>query len=153
MKCSRKRLSKWKKYECGRAHTEKWLFLVMDETQYLGLRQKYADYSSWAIWNDEDEADPTIIESHIEELNVNHVFIAYNWSRKQGYFRDGPWANFRGGGSHARKLKYACNDTELRGSYITDLFKGITEPVAAKVRDHLTPERIDKTFLTFLKRC
>jgi hypothetical protein len=123
----------------------------MNETQYQRLLPKYGDYSSWAIWNHEDEADPTIIESHIEELNANHVFIAYNCSRKEGFHRSGPWANFRGGGSHARKLKYACNDTKLRGSYLTDLFKGIKEPVAAKVQDYLTRERIDKNVSCFLK--
>jgi len=55
----------------------------MNKTQYLSLRGKYGEYSSWAIWNHEDGADPTIIEKHIEELNANHVFIAYNVSRTE----------------------------------------------------------------------
>jgi hypothetical protein len=122
----------------------------MDETQYLRVRQKYGKYSSWAIWNHEDEADPTIIESHIEELNANHVFIAYNASRKEGYLRDEAWANFRGW-KHDRKLKYACNDTELRGSYLTDLFKGIKEANSNKVRDYLTPKVVNENVSFFLK--
>ena len=122
----------------------------MDSTQYLRLRQKYGKYSSWAIWNDEDEADPTIIESHIEELNAKHVFIAYNASRKEGYVGHGPWANFRGW-KHDRKLKYACNDTALCGSYLTDLFKGVKEANSKKVRDHLTPEVVKKNVSFFLK--
>ena len=122
----------------------------MNETRYHRLRQKYGDYSSWAIWNHEDEADPTIIESHIEELNANHVFIAYNCSRKDGFLRDGPWANFRGW-PHGRKLKYACNDTTLRGSYITDMFKGIAEANLNKVRDYLTPEVVKENVSFFLE--
>jgi hypothetical protein len=114
----------------------------MDETQYLSICRKYGDYSSWAIWNHEDEADPTIIESHIEELNAKHVFIAYNASRTEGYIGHGPWANFRGW-KHDRKLKFACNDTALRGSYLTDLFKGIKEVNSKNVSNYLTPEVVN----------
>lgn len=64
--------------------------VCLDETQYQSLCWKDGDYSSWAIWNHEDEADPTIIKSHIEELNANHVFISCNASRKDGYVRDRP---------------------------------------------------------------
>ena len=120
----------------------------MDETQYLSLRQKYSKYSSWAIWNHKDEADPTIIESHIEELNANHVFIAYNASGD--YVRDGPWANFRGW-KHDRKLKYACNDTALRGSYLIDLFKGIKEVNSKNVQNYLTPEVVNENVSLFLE--
>jgi hypothetical protein len=122
----------------------------MDRARYLRLRRKYGDYSSWAIWNHEDEADATVIESHIEELNANHVFIAYNSSRKEGYLRAEPWANFRGW-KHDRKLKYACNDTDLRGSYLTDLFKGIKEAKSNKVRGYLTPELVNKNVSCFIE--
>jgi hypothetical protein len=122
----------------------------MDKTQYLSICRKYGDYSSWAIWNHEDAADPTIIKSHIEELNANHVFIACNASRRDGYIGHGPWANFRGW-KHDRKLKYACNDTTLRGSYLTDMFKGIEEANSGKVRDLLTDEVVDKNVSCFLE--
>ena len=122
----------------------------MDETQYLSICRKYGDYSSWAIWNHKDEPDPKIIESHIEELNANHVFIAYNASRKDGYTRDGPWANFRGW-KHDRKLKFACNDTALRGSYLTDLFKGIKEVNSKNVLNYLTPEVVNDNVSFFLE--
>jgi len=122
----------------------------MDETRYRRLRWRYGDCSSWAIWNHEDEADPKIIESHIEELNAKQVFIALNASRKEGYLRDEPWANFRGW-KHDRKLKYACNDTTLRGSYLTDMFKGIKEANMNNVRDHLTPKVVNENVSFFLK--
>jgi hypothetical protein len=122
----------------------------MDETQYLSICRKYGDYSSWAIWNHEDEADPTIIESHIEELNAKHVFIAYNASRTEGYIGHGPWANFRGW-KHDRKLKFACNDTALRGSYLTDLFKGIKEVNSKNVLNYLTPEVVNDNVSFFLE--
>ena len=98
---------------------------------------------------DEDEADPTVIQSHIEELNAKHVFIAYNASGD--FQRAGPWANFRGG-RHDRKLKYACNDAALRGSYLTDLFKGIKEANSKKVQEHSTLKVMNEA-VSFLKRC
>jgi len=120
----------------------------MDETQYLRLRQKYGEYSSWAIWNHEDEADPKIIESHVEELNARHVFIAYNASGD--YVREAPWANFRGR-KHDRKLKFACNDTALRGSYLTYLFKDIKAVNSKNVRNYLTPEVVNENVSLFLE--
>ena len=95
----------------------------MDEIQYRSLCRKYGDYSSWAIWNHEDEADPTIIESHIDELNANHVFIAYNCSRTEGFIGHGPWANFRGW-KHGRKLKYV--------HAMIRLFAGLTLPICSR---------------------
>jgi hypothetical protein len=120
----------------------------MDRAEFQRLSEKYGDYSSWAIWNHEDELDPTIIESHIEELNAKHVFIAYNASRE--FQRDGPWANFRGF-KHGRKLKFACNDTALRGSYLTDLFKGIKEVNSKNVQNYLTPEVVTENVSLFLE--
>ena len=120
----------------------------MDRTKFLRLTEKYGDCSSWAIWNPKDEADPTIIESHIEALNAKHVFVALNaWG---DFVRNLPWANFRGG-KHDRKLKYACNDTALRGSYLTDLFKRIEEVKAGKVQENLTLEDIKKHVSLFVE--
>lgn len=120
----------------------------MDKTQYQKLRRKYGKYSSWAIWNEKDEADSTIIDSHFEELNAKHVFVAHNTSGD--YVRDGPWPNFRGW-KHDRKLKFACNDTALRGSYLTDLFKGIKEVNSRNVQNYLTPEVVTENVSLFLE--
>jgi hypothetical protein len=120
----------------------------MNEQQFLELGRKYGKYSSWAIWNDEDEADPTVVQSYCKELNARHVFIGYNASGE--FRRGGPWANFRGG-KHDRKLKYACNDTVLRGSYLTDLFKGIKEADSKRVQAYLTDKVVKDNVSFFLE--
>ncbi|MFZ0925944.1 MAG: hypothetical protein WCE82_09040 [Halobacteriota archaeon] len=57
-----------------------------------------------------------------------------------------------GGWKNGRRLKYACNNiATLRGSYLTHLFKGIKEANAAKVRDNLTREVVNKNVSCFLK--
>jgi hypothetical protein len=83
----------------------------------------------------------------ISHLNSNYAFVALNVSNQ---LKDMPWANFRFG-RHDRKLKYACNDTALRGSYLTDLFKGIAEPVAVRLKDILSPEVIRSHVSVFEK--
>ncbi len=46
---------------------------------------------------------------------------------------------------------YACNDTKLRGSYLTDLFKGIPEPSSAKLYRYIkqNPDVIDENVRFF----
>lgn len=114
--------------------------------QYELLAKKYGQYASWAIWDEKDESDPKIIQSHIKDLNSKYVFIALNASGD--FRREGPWANFRGG-KHDRKLKFACNDTALRGSYLTDLFKGVKEADSKEVQKHLTDEFMKQSVSQF----
>ncbi|EKD95451.1 MAG: hypothetical protein ACD_24C00485G0005 [uncultured bacterium] len=56
------------------------------------------------------------------------------------------WSNFHGVGIHDRKLKYVCNDNELRGSYIKDIFKGIIRVQSTRFKKSLT----DKNWVTGL---
>ena len=119
----------------------------MQRNQFLKLQKKHGHCSSWAIWDTDNEADPAIIQSHIKDLSAKYIFVAYNASGTDVLV--GPWANFRGG-KHDRKLKYACNHTELRGSYLTDLFKDIKEAKAKNVKPHLTDRVIQKNVTYFL---
>ncbi len=109
---------------------------MFDNTEYLELKAKYGGFSSWAIWDKLNESDTTIIDRHIESLNSNSVFLGLNVSSK---LINKPWSNFHGG-KHDRKIKYACNDTELRGSYITDIFKDLDELHSENVKLKLTPD-------------
>lgn len=106
--------------------------------QYNDLKSKYGAYSSWAIWDYKIESDTSIIEKNFELLNTNYVLLGLNISAA---LSSKSWINFHGG-KHDRKLKYACNDTELRGSYITDLFKDLPEAKSSNLKDQLTDEII-----------
>ena len=118
---------------------------MYDIKEYNALKLKYGSFSSWAIWNHADQSDATVIEKHIPELHSHFVLIGLNIS---GSLQPIPWLNFRGG-RHDRKLKYACNDTVLRGSYITDLFKDLPEAKSSKLEALLSSEVISKNVSFF----
>jgi len=97
--------------------------------EFKKLESKHGAYATWAIWKQSkdrtDERDVACIEAALSDLNSNYVFVGLNISSPVSI-----WGNFRGG-KHDRKLKYALNNTSLRGSYMTDLFKNIVEPSSA----------------------
>lgn len=99
------------------------------DDKYDVLKAKYGSYASWAIWDEATRHDTTIIDANVTELHSRYVFLGLNISKP---LLDMHWANFHGG-KNDRKLMYACNDTTLRGSYLTDLFKGIPEAKSAKL--------------------
>jgi hypothetical protein len=106
---------------------------------YETLKNRYSNHSSWAIWNPLNESDATVIEENKDDLNSKHVLLALNISEN---LENTPWINFHGG-KHDRKIKYACNNTQLRGCYITDLFKRIPEKNSASIDKHLDEKIIE----------
>jgi hypothetical protein len=112
-------------------------------------KSKYDQYASWAIWDDNNEKNPAIILENTSSLHAKYVFVGLNISKE---LDRKSWSNFRGG-AHDRKLKYACNDTKLRGAYITDLFKfdgkdkSMIEPNSGKFKP--TPIQIEKNIKKF----
>lgn len=106
--------------------------------EYKNLSLKYGFFSSWAIWNYENSHNTAIIDKNYSQLHSKFVLLGLNISRS---LADKPWANFHDN-SHARKIMYACNDTKLYGSYMTDVFKGIVEPISTKIGANLTDKTI-----------
>ena len=117
------------------------------QTEYEFLKSKYSKYSSWAIWNYQRESDTLDIDKSINDLHAKYVLIGLNISAS---LKQIPWINFHGG-KHDRKLKYACNDTSLRGSYITDLFKDIPQSNSAKFFSEINQHIIDHNVNLFIE--
>lgn len=115
--------------------------------EYKKLVGKYGGCSSWAIWDYKDENILSVIEDNYQEIHSNYIFLGLNISKP---LKSGAWKNFHGG-KHDRKLKYACNDTILRGSYITDLFKGIPEVNSLQFENKLTQEIISSNVGFFIQ--
>lgn len=117
--------------------------------EYEKLKKKYGPYSSWAIWDECNQKDTSVIETNLNELNTNYVFVGLNISR---LLREPSWSNFHGG-RHDRKLMYACNDTKLRGSYITDIFKDLPKTRASEVKKYLEehPKFLEENVSSFKK--
>ena len=110
--------------------------------EYNNLEKKYGFYSSWAIWNEEYPSDTSVIKDNLNDLNTKYVFLALNISaplKKK-------WGNFHGG-KHDRKLVKSCNKTKLRGSYITDIFKGIVDADSSALKN--LPEDVIKKNVDF----
>lgn len=115
--------------------------------QFKELTTKYSSYSSWAVWDYANPHNTEIIENNIKHLHSNYVLLGLNISR---ILDKKPWSNFHDN-THARKIMYACNDTYLRGSYMTDLFKDIPESVSLKLEKRLSDEVIDRNINFFCK--
>ena len=118
---------------------------MYDYEEYKNLTLKYGAYSSWAIWDYEKESNSSIIDQYFKQLHSKFVFIGLNIARP---LTNKSWSNFHGG-RHDRKLKYACNDNKLRGSYITDIFKNIPETKSTNLKKILTNKVIRKNVLFF----
>lgn len=103
--------------------------------EYNNLEEQYGPYSSWAIWDQEEPKNASLIKKNFKELHSRYVFLALNISAPLGE----SWSNFHGG-KHDRKLMKACNKSCFRGSYITDIFKGIENPNSSELKD--LPEKI-----------
>lgn len=120
---------------------------IYNNKTYNYLKKTYGSYASWAVWNDDNLGDISIIESNIEMLHSKYVLIALNKSIDIDLRY---WKNFHGGSSHDRKLSYACNHTKLRGSYMTDLFKDLPETVASNIDSKLESDEINKNVKLFM---
>jgi len=117
------------------------------EEEYQEIKEKYGKYASWAIWNENDMGDLEVIEDNIDQLHSKYVFLALNMSKSVKTWSN--WENFHGGSPHDRKLMYALNRTKLRGSYLTDLFKGIPQKDSNKFEENLTESDIKQNVKFF----
>lgn len=115
-------------------------------SEFNDLTTKYGSFASWAMWDYNNQNDSSIINQYIAQLHSKFILLGLNISQP---LINKPWSNFHSGPSNVRKLKYACNDNILRGSYITDIFKGVTEPKSTKIVNILTDRIIDDNVSLF----
>lgn len=93
---------------------------MFNKVEIEKIKDEFGKFSSWAIWDFQNEKNTTTIENNLELLHSNYVFIGLNISKEVGI-----WDNFRGG-KHDRKIKYAFNTIRhIKGAYMTDLIKKV----------------------------
>lgn len=110
--------------------------------KYKELSEKYGQVASWAIWDKRNLFDTKIIDKNIDQLNSNFILLGLNFSRDVSEFPNRRnWANFHSTW-HDRKLTYSCNNTKLRGSYITDLFKNVVKSRSTNIEKVLSYQKI-----------
>lgn len=117
---------------------------MYNSEEYKNLTSKYGSFASWAIWDYEKASDTAVIDQKFDQLHSKYVLLGLNVSRPL----TNTWSNFHDN-SHARKIKYACNDTKLRGSYMTDMFKGIVKSRSAGFKEILTDKIISENVKLF----
>src|SRR5690554_5340017 len=91
--------------------------IMITKSKFEEIKKIYGRFSTWAIWDENNESDTEIIENNIDKLHTNWIIIGLNISKPVGVS-----GNFRGG-KHDRKIKTAFSNTNILGSYMTDLIK------------------------------
>ena len=111
------------------------------------IKEKYAYYSSWAIWSEENEKpksnigdlsvlNPDLNENLLSQLNPEVVFVALNISRGDIKY---PFANFHDERPEATdyKIRFAFRGSPYWGGYMTDIIKDFDEKISGKVVSYL----------------
>ena len=129
------------------------------------IKKKYGHVASWAIWKEQGNnlplfnmgdlnvLDPQQNPDVLSELKPDVVFVGLNTSRN---INDSPpFSNFHPNYPHAQdyKTRFALNDTELWGGYMTDIIKDHVELHGYTVRGYLNenPDVEKKNIETFLE--
>ena len=103
------------------------------------IKTKYGHVGSWAVWREKSRkeksnvGDLTIFENFISNPNI--VFVGLNISKKITE----PYGNFHSTSpkAHDYKIRYALNDTQFTGAYMTDIIKDFEEKVSGNVVKYL----------------
>ncbi|MCX6813138.1 MAG: hypothetical protein NTV77_01465 [Candidatus Azambacteria bacterium] len=109
-------------------------------------RSHYANFISFAIWDDNDINDLSTIEQNIENLNQNIIIVGLNISRGVNKFQN---FHVRHQGGRDSWLKDAFNAGYFRGAYMTDIIKNDVSPRQSFV--DLSIENIIKNIKEFKK--
>ena len=118
----------------------------MNTSIYNSIREKYGRCSSWAIWTKRDESkkgktgmgDIDFFNTlNPKILKPNIVLVGLNISGKGPLER--PFSNFHPlhKTAHDYKTRYALEDTEFWGAYMTDIIKDYEEKISSNVQKYL----------------
>jgi hypothetical protein len=106
------------------------------------IKLKYGNMSSWAIWKEKDIkekskiGDLSIFENFTNiRLNPNVIFLGLNISQKIIK----PFGNFHSESStsHDYKIRYALQNTQFLGGYMTDIIKDFEEKVSCNLMKYI----------------
>lgn len=103
----------------------------MTEENFQRIKSsKYEKFVSFAIWNDSDIDDLSVIEKNISDLNQDIVIVGLNISRGVNGFEN---FHVRHQGGRDSWLKDAFNNGCFRGAYMTDIIKNDLSSRQSKV--------------------
>ena len=126
------------------------------------VKEKYGDVASWAIWENGVEKPKSNMgnmdifdiqknPSLLQTLKNNVVMIGLNFSRS--FLPTKPFKNFHDSNPHANdfKIRYAFENTQFYGAYMTDVIKNIEMKSVQELRNYLrkNPKIIDDNISSF----
>jgi len=108
----------------------------MDRTHFKEL-SPLAKHGSWAVWDENDSSNPSIVDESIDDLRTDVIIVGLNKSKALG----NNWQNYHGG-KHDRKLMYAFNKSPYKGAYMTDLVSNTITKSAKSLFDQENEESL-----------
>lgn len=116
----------------------------------LGLYKRdirLGEIASWAIWDKSNYGDTSIIETSVETINPNIVFVALNFGGVHLSIIDTEdwevWQNFHSNSSMDKHLCNTLSGTRYEGAYLTDLFKCLPTSDETVLKEQIKAGEID----------
>ncbi len=108
--------------------------VMLTQSEWKTLSEKYSHYGSWAVWNPTRWKDTSVVSENLRDLKTSVIVVGLNcsghWAGGETYYdtdellqQHKGWRNFHGG-KQDYKLAYALNWSPYRGAYLTDIIKG-----------------------------
>lgn len=124
---------------------------MITKEQFNSLKDKYGDYSSFAIWESVQDIGNIAMfdrDGIHKKLNNKYVFVALNPAERPADEKPMKFKNFHSDYPYQKdyKLCYALKETAFWGSYITDLFKSfpLTDSTLLKAELNRRPNDVEK---------
>ena len=125
--------------------------ITLDKFEFI--KSKYYYCSSWTVWAEQGESpksnigdlsvlDPKMNTTLLSKLNPNIVLVGLNISSTSGGSVE-PFRNFHSSNPRHMdyKIRYATQNTNLWGAYMTDIIKNFPERVSVNVSKYLRDNR------------
>ncbi|CAB5033289.1 MAG: hypothetical protein F2923_00295 [Actinobacteria bacterium] len=117
---------------------------MISQNHYELIRKKHGEYASWAVWAEVSDkpksnmGDMAIFADNLvlPLLKTNVLMVGLNLSR---FTISEPFRNFHDPSPKAQdyKIRFAFEDTEYYGAYMTDIIKGVVEVDSKNIPKHL----------------
>lgn len=130
----------------------------MDQEKWEKVKKKHGKYASWAIWAEASEkpksnmGEMALFNEKLEKslLKSDVVMVGLNLSR---FFPEEPFRNFHDPSPHAQdyKIRYAFQETDYYGAYMTDIIKGVVEVDSKNIPKYLkeNPSALEQSLKIF----
>ena len=117
---------------------------MISQNQYELFREKHGKYASWAVWvkgsgkPKSNMGDMAIFDDKLvlSLLRANVLMVGLNLSR---FTISEPFRNFHDPSPSGQdyKIRFAFEDTDYYGAYMTDIIKGVVEVDSKNIPKHL----------------